>query len=223
MRTIAPDLLHMMTKDTDSHIIHVPDPTPPINNVFLLATPADMYWKLSWELTELGTAMSSDKNRFPRQAPAYHAFNCALTAWHMTDWVWQATDAEQRLWLSSKFQFALVKDDRKSLSRFYDSIASACPQLHVCRQIANGSKHMKLDRFDPDVQVQADWLRVVEPHGTLRPGDLMMDLRISVGSDQTTATHLFAKVFRFWEQLLSELGFVEGTRYVEGRPVDPLR
>jgi hypothetical protein len=94
--------------------------------VFLLATPADMYWKLSWELTELGTAMASDRNRFPRQSPAYHAFNCPVTAWHMADWIWQGAGAEQRLWLSDKFEF--------SLSRFYDSIASACPELHVCRQ-----------------------------------------------------------------------------------------
>jgi hypothetical protein len=99
--------------------------------VFLLATPADMYWKLSWELTELGTAMASDRNRL---SPAYHAFNCPVTAWHMADWIWQGAGAEQRLWLSDKFQFSLVNDERKSLSRFYDSIASACPELHVCRQ-----------------------------------------------------------------------------------------
>jgi hypothetical protein len=132
----------------------------------------------------------------------------------MADWVWQATDAEQRTWLSNKFRFSLVNDERKSLTRFYDSIASACPELHVCRQVANGSKHTKLDRVDPEVQVQADWLRVVEPNGSLRPGDLVMDLRISVGSEQTTALHLFAKVFRFREQLLFELGFIEGARYV---------
>jgi hypothetical protein len=141
----------------------------------------------------------------------------------MADWVWHGTDADQRSWLSNKFQFSIVNDDGKSLTRFYDSIASACPELHVCRQIANGSKHMKLDRVDPDVQVQADWLRVVEPHGTLRPGDLMMDLRISMGSKETTAQHLFARVFGFWQQLLSELGFIEGTRYIEGRPIDPFR
>jgi hypothetical protein len=133
-----------MTKDSEeSRGFDLPEPTPPISNVFLLATPADMYWKLSWELTELGTAMASDRNRFPRQSAAYHAFNCAVTAWHMADWIWQAAGAEQRLWLSNKYQFSLVNDERKSLSRFYDSIASACPELHVCRQIANGSKHMR--------------------------------------------------------------------------------
>jgi hypothetical protein len=75
---------------------------------------------------------------------------------------------------------------------------------------------MKLRRVDVTVKASAEWVPVVEPAGSLRPGDLMMHLRVTVGERDIAADWLFTKAFGFWEQLLSELGFIEGARYVTG-------
>ena len=59
---------------------------------FGLRDSRDILEKLRWELN----------NRFFRErhdiaACQYHAFNCAVTAWHTTDWLWNDLTTELRL------------------------------------------------------------------------------------------------------------------------------
>jgi hypothetical protein len=173
-----------------------------------------MLWILAWEITA-GKSLGFKKNRFPKQHPAYHAFNCAITARHLCDWTWQACDSHQRQLLTNKYGLSNASDDRK-FEKFRDAISDECEELQICRQIANGSKHMKLRRT-ATVKASAEWVRAIEPAGQLRQGDLMMDLRVTVGEKEITADWLFTRTFDFWERLLSELGFVE-SRYITGEP-----
>jgi hypothetical protein len=116
-------------------------------------------------------------------------------------------NSHQREFLANKYGLSNASDERK-FEKFCDAVSGACEELHICRQIANGSKHMKLHRT-ATVKASAQWVPVIEPAGQLRPGDHMMDLRVTVGEKEITADWLFTRAFSFWERLLSELGFAE--------------
>ena len=63
--------------------IPIPDEQP---KVFRLSTPMHLLDKLRWEIAGFQRSLRS-KSIYRELHPAYHAFNCAVTAWHMTDWV----------------------------------------------------------------------------------------------------------------------------------------
>src|ERR1700710_2757007 len=59
-----------------------------ISNVFGMDHPQHMFVKLGWELNELMKSMSVWKDNEAAPEPLFHAFNTAITAWHVTDWLW---------------------------------------------------------------------------------------------------------------------------------------
>jgi len=105
---------------------------------FELRDSRDILEKLQWELSNLFS-----RQRHDIKVCQYHAFNCAVTAWHATDWLWQ--DISQGL--RSELQV-------RSLQDFQDYVRKACPELNLCHQIANGSKHCLLER-NPDPTISA--------------------------------------------------------------------
>src|ERR1700674_5774671 len=83
----------------------VEPPTPSeIQNVLALDDPQQMLSKLLWEIRELTDAMSVwvDNEEFP--VAIFIAFNAVVTAWHITDWVWQSSK-ERRLALAKRYNF----------------------------------------------------------------------------------------------------------------------
>ena len=69
---------------------------------------------------------------------SHHAFNFAVTAWHITDWVYK--DARQRH-SSNKSPFGC-----RNLKSFQQFVRSDCPALDICYDLAIGSKHMEVSR-----------------------------------------------------------------------------
>ncbi len=70
------------------------------------------------------------------------AFNASVTAWHLSDWVFNDLPAEQR----QKLGFEKVAD-------LQNYVRSQCRELHLCRQAATASKHWIVDKYaDPSVQ-----------------------------------------------------------------------
>jgi hypothetical protein len=65
------------------------------------------------------------------------SLNCAMTSWHLTDWVYH--------------EFGFVKEFSK-LSDYQAHIKERCPSLQIMHDISNGSKHYKLDRHKPKIQ-----------------------------------------------------------------------
>jgi hypothetical protein len=63
------------------------------------------------------------------------AINCAMTAWHLSDWIY----------------FEYKFDKVSKLFDFQESIKSTCPSLQVMHDITNGSKHFKLTKHQPKV------------------------------------------------------------------------
>jgi hypothetical protein len=81
---------------------------------------------------------------------AYIAFNCAVTAWHMTDWVWAELDQSQREKIQklAGTNCALVETNPRPLQTYARGNSDA---LKLCELVANGSKHCFLIKGNQDV------------------------------------------------------------------------
>jgi len=104
--------------------------------VFELSSSRDLLEKLGWELDNLDLRQPYDI-----AVCQYHVFNCAVTAWTVTDWLWKDISPELRVKLRDKNGKPLK--DRKD---FRGYVSAACPALELCRQIANGLKHGQFER-----------------------------------------------------------------------------
>jgi len=62
------------------------------------------------------------------------ALNCAMTAWHLSEWIYNE--------FNSQFP-------NETLSSFQDSIKKKCPSLQIMHDLANGTKHYLLTRHKP--------------------------------------------------------------------------
>jgi hypothetical protein len=110
---------------------------------FALRGCRDLLEKLRFETGSLNTTERHDvKGR------AYIAFNCAVTAWHMTDWVWIELDQTQRTKVQelTGTSCTLVGTNPKPLQEY---ARRSSPALKLCESIANGSKHRVLRQPPP--------------------------------------------------------------------------
>lgn len=95
-----------------------------------------MLEKLRWEAGKLSTL--ERHNVVERQ---YHALNAAITAWHITDWLWHTMPAEVRV-------------EWDNIQKFQEYVRQNSPMIRLCYQIATGSKHCIIERH-PDPSVSA--------------------------------------------------------------------
>jgi hypothetical protein len=71
------------------------------------------------------------------------AFNASVTAWHLSDWVFNDMTQEQRQELGLK-----------ELGDLQNYAREKCRAMHLCRQAATASKHWTVSKHsDPTVQV----------------------------------------------------------------------
>jgi len=54
---------------------------------FAMATPHHFLIKLYWKIKQLRLSLEAERNLSSMRAPAHHALNCAVTGWHLSDWV----------------------------------------------------------------------------------------------------------------------------------------
>ena len=129
------------------------------------------------------------RSEFPE--PLFIVWNTAVTAWHITDWLWQSTP-EIRAVLAKRYGLQFSEGSksalRNGLEEFQDAVAKESRHLYVCREIANGSKHMRKNNVDPDVTALARWDRVAQGAGCVQPGDLTMSLVIIDGDHEEDAS-----------------------------------
>jgi hypothetical protein len=196
--------------------------TPPAH-VFMLATPAHMLTKLHWEIYSLRKALSEKPEHIGHtHAPAYCAFNCTVTAWHLADWVWKASSEDGRADILRLLGTTATGDDQKDFVQFQTAIMKRSRALHICRQLATGSKHMTVTRHpDPNVRAQMRWEREGAQAGKMRAGDPLAvhhyRLVVSDKGVECASIDVLADAFKDWEWFLGEWGFVEG-RLVPARP-----
>ena len=108
-----------------------------------LESPGDMLSKLKRELNRLADASAEHK------AVVDHGVNCAWTAWHITDWVWKAK-FEQDVAARKSLESGHTNLPSRDRDRFNECLVRECPELALCRDIANGIKH-----FLPDPKPKA--------------------------------------------------------------------
>ncbi len=100
-----------------------------------LQTPLDLLRKLGRELL----AFRQDAER-----QSDHAYNFAITAWHLTDWLWQY-DKAQNPGAEKCFGCA----SRRS---FQAKICEQSPDIKICTELANGSKHFHVEKHNKVVE-----------------------------------------------------------------------
>ncbi|EME69757.1 hypothetical protein H261_12004 [Paramagnetospirillum caucaseum] len=164
-----------------------------------------MLGKLAWEISNLDRASKGDSFFDVR----YTAFNCAVTAWHISDWAWEELDEEVKGDLSAR-----AGDRIADVGTFQAFLRRQCRALHLCRQIATGSKHKVVQRGnDENVTADLGWEVVDEatcegtcdsPLRTYRQHAVIHD-----GSNMLETIDVFRDAFRYWERELASWFLIE--------------
>ena len=116
------------------------------------------------------------------------AFNAALTAWHLCDWVFNDMTLEQR----HKLGFGGLGDLQKY-------VRENCRALYLCRQAATASKHWAVNSHpDPDVEVVV-WHN--ETGWTIHFVD---------GGQEQPADVVFESALAFWTEFIRGQGIATG-------------
>jgi hypothetical protein len=115
---------------------------------FGLRSCRDLLVKLRCEMGDI-----SSTERFNVMGRLYIAFNCVVTAWHMTDWVWVELDQEkrERVQTCAGTKYKLLTTDPRPLQEF---ARRHSPALKLCELLANGSKHCSLRNRNPHVSTK---------------------------------------------------------------------
>jgi hypothetical protein len=153
-----------------------------------------------------------------------HTMNFALTAYHMTDWVWaviqRGTIEAAQKWERDQW-IAVMGFESKAL---YDVIHWArveCPELEYCRQLANASKHLscKLNKDAPaaefEVAATEEWRRRQKeaPFMSILNSHLAENWRLVLiddGKEVDLVEVLERRVFGFWSELTYRIYIGEG-------------
>lgn len=103
-----------------------------------LENPVDLLSKLQWEVDQLGVPVDQEA------VASYRAFNCAVTAWSICDWVWNAAAPDLR----ERFRAESPNPNANGSEPLASLLRKQSRELAICQQLANGSKHFILDRHN---------------------------------------------------------------------------
>jgi hypothetical protein len=87
-----------------------------------------------------------------------------------------------------------------------------CRALYVCREIANGSKHMRRKKADPDVKAKAEWHEAWEKVGVVKVGDYVMSMTITDGIETLDPIRWFIAAFGYWENLFRAENWIKNEK-----------
>ena len=111
-----------------------------------MRTARDRLDMLEWEMQALEQTPLTDS-----QAVAYRTSHCVLTAWHMTDWIFEE--------LPTHYKTKWSIGSGKPVQRFQEWAKAASPAIRICRQFADAAKHRTLaHQADHDTTTeQMEW------------------------------------------------------------------
>lgn len=122
-----------------------PGPNPmPDRKRFGLNSPTQLLAKLEWEIEQLGLPLDEEA------VASYRAFNCAVTAWSICDWVWNSASAN----LQQRFREVSPEPNGRNSEPLAAFLRKDSRELAICQQLANGSKHF-VRRSNNDEKVSA--------------------------------------------------------------------
>ncbi|WP_369781871.1 hypothetical protein [Pseudomonas sp. WC2401] len=146
--------------------------------------------KLCWEITEAMVCL--DPNPVAR---VYKSMNCAITAWHMHDWIWQFSDDQMK----SELARHLNVQKFKSMQDFSRAIQKACPAISLCRQVGTAVKHVSVAYNRPDVTT-----RVVHSD---QDGIISYSVLIVDGETEHLDIAVYSAAFEVWSRIYVHLEF----------------
>jgi hypothetical protein len=176
-----------------------------LKEVFSLATPNHMLHKLYWEVSEFRKAcLHQNEDSYSYAATGYIAFNCAVTALHCADWAWSAAESDTQQKLGSHLGFRIRGNSKSDVTAFSDALERQNRDFYICRQIANGSKHMR--REDPSHSIEVS---VECSPRTLVENRYIVDFVIRDGDEKMLALTIFERICEFWTEQYRDLGYIE--------------
>jgi hypothetical protein len=166
-------------------------------NVFRIRSAHDVFAKVYREKRRFEKAGSDNEGR-KDQVDA--AVNFAITAWHMTDWVWQRQQHE----LCEHFGVRCLRE-------FQDEMRRRCPDLAVCDVIANAAKHGGAAHKKPD-RPEIETVLVAQPVADGTAGvelyvveaDPEWSLMIRVNGKPEDPGPLFNRIYLFWWKFIQQ-------------------
>src|SRR5579862_4975317 len=191
-------------------VVEAPKPSE-IQNVLAMDDPQQMLAKLLWEIDCLTSNMSVWVDNEPFPVAIFTAFNAVVTAWHITDWIWQS-GKERRQALAKRYSFSYAETDtgmRRGLGKFQNAVVQDCRALYVCREITNGSKHMRRKKSAPDVRAKTEWHKAWEKIGVVNVGDYVMSMTITDGAETLDSIRWFIDAFGYWEKLFQAENWIK--------------
>lgn len=128
------------------------------------------------------------------------AINFAITAWHMTDWLWVQHEDKLR-----------EHFDVNSRREFQDEMRRRCPGLAVCDVIANAAKHGGVANARKD-RPYIETVLIAHPVGEGAGGAELIavlaqrrwSLIIEVDGIPQEPRVLFNRTFLFWHQFIQQ-------------------
>jgi hypothetical protein len=155
---------------------------------FTFENSVDLMWKLYWEIARIQHASPHDIIDMK-----CFAFNAAVTAWQLTDWVFDDMTAKQ-------------KQSRgiSTLSGLQQLVTSERRALHLCQWIATASKHRIVNNrhHDPTVTTAVRSAPVASGHFP------DWELVIIDGNIERNAIDVFEEARMYWYRFLTVLGLI---------------
>lgn len=128
-----------------------------------------------------------------------HAINCALTSWHLTDWTYQEFYKDD-----PRFQDEW-KEDKKvtsGLIKYQKYLKEKkCRELEYMRQIANGSKHCKVDQKHRTAVSEGHY---APQHYSRHHYSVAKFILISEDGNEIDFETVLCETISFWEDFLKE-------------------
>lgn len=167
------------------------------SKTFGLKWPRDLLAKLEYDIGRLRSARSTDDVK-------YAAFDCAVDAWHMTDWVLAAVDDQRHLELCGE-----VRLHAQAAVRFSEKQAERLPILKFCRDIANGVKHFALrpkHRLDNVATSANISIRLKSAEDGIAVASASPIAQLIVDGTRYNAVEFFDDAYSQWSDFLKEEG-----------------
>ncbi|MCK0547876.1 MULTISPECIES: hypothetical protein [Pseudomonas syringae group] len=177
---------------------------------FQLNSPLQLLIKLVWNVKQLRSSVrSSDKagEFFPT---VYKAFDCAITAWQLADWVWASVQDKGAILSKVPTKYA----GRKPLAQFQALICDENKYLRICRHIADSNKHFGVDhRPDPKLKVSVEWTIESEFAAGSAAGSPLVDrsyrLVVNDSGQEYEALEVMKGALEFWAKELGEQSILQ--------------
>jgi hypothetical protein len=152
---------------------------PGVRQTFAVENARDMTEKLWWEI-------GAYQKETDLQPKLWRAFNCAVTAWHVSDWLWRER-RDAGLFQGDVMKFQAMMQDRSRDLRF-------------CKHIATASKHAGVRK--PDLTIQVD-VRAKDTPEQVPFAEIdhtqHWEIVISDSSGEYDALEVFFKAQEFWD------------------------